>query len=127
MRDLDLVQWDAPQDGLQGLGDIVENRHGHITLLFDWGGEVNARGGSPRTGPHGAGYGLIVTARGHNHETESHDIGSPIPLRPDFNLRKSRRDVYPARSCKLREIQEKFALMRKGDRVLDLGVSLGGW
>jgi 23S rRNA (uridine2552-2'-O)-methyltransferase len=48
--------------------------------------------------------------------------------RPDFYWRKSKEDGYPARSVyKLREIQEKFTLIRNGDRVLDLGASPGSW
>jgi len=48
--------------------------------------------------------------------------------RPDFYWKKSKEDGYPARSVyKLQEIQEKFRLIQKGNRVLDLGSSPGSW
>ena len=46
----------------------------------------------------------------------------------DHYTRKARKEDYPARSVyKLQEIQEKTQLLRKGDRVLDLGCSPGSW
>jgi len=40
----------------------------------------------------------------------------------------ARKDRYPARSVyKLKEIQQKFRLIKKGDRVLDLGCAPGSW
>lgn len=46
----------------------------------------------------------------------------------DHYSRLARKENYPARSVyKLQEIQEKFRLIKKGDRVLDLGCSPGSW
>jgi 23S rRNA (uridine2552-2'-O)-methyltransferase len=46
----------------------------------------------------------------------------------DHYSRKARQEKYPARSVyKLKEIQQKFHLMRKGGRVLDLGCAPGSW
>jgi 23S rRNA (uridine2552-2'-O)-methyltransferase len=42
--------------------------------------------------------------------------------------RRAKREGYRARSAyKLQQIQEKFRLIRKGDTVVDLGASPGGW
>ena len=41
---------------------------------------------------------------------------------------KANREGYPARSVyKLKDIDEKYKLLRKGDRVLDLGAAPGSW
>jgi 23S rRNA (uridine2552-2'-O)-methyltransferase len=46
----------------------------------------------------------------------------------DHYTRKARKDSYPARSVyKLKEIQKKFRIINKGDRVLDLGCAPGSW
>lgn len=46
----------------------------------------------------------------------------------DHYTRKARKENYPARSVyKLEEIQKRYALIRKGDRVLDLGCAPGSW
>jgi len=46
----------------------------------------------------------------------------------DHYSRKARKENYAARSVyKLQEIQKKFGLIRKGDRVLDLGCAPGSW
>ena len=46
----------------------------------------------------------------------------------DHYSRKAQKEKYPARSIyKLQEIQKKYRLIRKGDRVLDLGCSPGSW
>ena len=46
----------------------------------------------------------------------------------DHYTRKARQEKYPARSVyKLKEIQQKYRLMRKGSRVLDLGCAPGSW
>lgn len=46
----------------------------------------------------------------------------------DHYTRKAKEDRYPARSVyKLQEMQKKFRLIRKGDRVLDLGCAPGSW
>jgi 23S rRNA (uridine2552-2'-O)-methyltransferase len=46
----------------------------------------------------------------------------------DHYTRLARKERYPARSVyKLQELQKRFALIRKGDAVLDLGCSPGSW
>lgn len=46
----------------------------------------------------------------------------------DHYTRKAKKDNYAARSVyKLQEIQQKFTLVKKGDKVLDLGCSPGSW
>lgn len=46
----------------------------------------------------------------------------------EFYTQKAREEKYPARSVyKLKEIDEKYRIFKKGDRVLDLGCSPGSW
>ncbi len=46
----------------------------------------------------------------------------------DHYTRQARKDKYPARSVyKLKEIQQKNRVIRKGDAVLDLGCAPGSW
>ena len=46
----------------------------------------------------------------------------------DHYSERARKEQYPARSVyKLKEAQKKFRLIKKGDRVLDLGCSPGSW
>ena len=46
----------------------------------------------------------------------------------DHYSERAKKERYPARSVfKLKEAQKKFRLIRKGDRVLDLGCSPGSW
>ena len=46
----------------------------------------------------------------------------------DHYSRRAKKDRYPARSVyKLEEIQQKYRLIRKGDKILDLGCSPGSW
>jgi len=46
----------------------------------------------------------------------------------DHYSRKAQKENYAARSVyKLQEIQKKFGLIRKGDRILDLGCAPGSW
>ncbi len=46
----------------------------------------------------------------------------------DHYTRQAKKDRYPARSVyKLQELQKKFRLLNKGDRVLDLGCAPGSW
>lgn len=46
----------------------------------------------------------------------------------DHYTRKAQKEKYPARSVyKLQEIQKKYRLIRRGDRVLDLGCAPGSW
>jgi 23S rRNA (uridine2552-2'-O)-methyltransferase len=46
----------------------------------------------------------------------------------DHYTRQAKKDKYPARSVyKLKEIQQKTRLIKKGDAVLDLGCAPGSW
>jgi 23S rRNA (uridine2552-2'-O)-methyltransferase len=46
----------------------------------------------------------------------------------DHYTQQAKKDNYPARSVyKLKEIQQKFTLIKKGDKVLDLGCFPGSW
>jgi len=46
----------------------------------------------------------------------------------DHYSRQAKKEKYPARSVyKLKEIQDKYRLIRPGDKVLDLGCSPGSW
>ena len=46
----------------------------------------------------------------------------------DHYSRKAKKDNYPARSVyKLKEIQQKFTILKKNDKVLDLGCAPGSW
>lgn len=46
----------------------------------------------------------------------------------DYYARLAREKGYPARSVfKLMEMQEKFSVIKRGDSVLDIGASPGGW
>jgi len=46
----------------------------------------------------------------------------------DFFTQKAKQENYPARSVyKLKEIDSKFKIFKKGDLVLDLGASPGSW
>jgi len=46
----------------------------------------------------------------------------------EFFTKKARQEGYPARSVyKLKEIDEKYYLFKKGDNVLDLGCAPGSW
>lgn len=46
----------------------------------------------------------------------------------EFYTEKARKEGYPARSVyKLKEIVEKYNLIKKGDMVLDLGCAPGSW
>lgn len=48
--------------------------------------------------------------------------------KPDFWSRKAFSEGYPARSVyKLKEIDEKFGMIRRGGSVLDLGSAPGSW
>jgi len=48
--------------------------------------------------------------------------------RKDFYFRRAKLEGYRARSAfKLKEIQKKFGIFRKGDWVLDLGAAPGSW
>ncbi len=46
----------------------------------------------------------------------------------DFYFKKAKKEGYPARSVyKLEEAQQKYRLLKKGGRVLDLGCHPGSW
>jgi len=46
----------------------------------------------------------------------------------DHYTQRAKKENYPARSVyKLQEMQQKFRIIRKGDRVLDLGCAPGSW
>ncbi len=46
----------------------------------------------------------------------------------DHYSRRARKENYPARSVyKLEEIQNKYKIIKKGDRILDLGCAPGSW
>ncbi len=46
----------------------------------------------------------------------------------DYYFKKAKQEKYPARSVfKLEEAQQRFKLLKKGDKVLDLGCSPGSW
>jgi 23S rRNA (uridine2552-2'-O)-methyltransferase len=48
--------------------------------------------------------------------------------KPDFWSRKAFAEGYPARSVyKLKELNEKFSLLKKNYRILDLGAAPGSW
>lgn len=48
--------------------------------------------------------------------------------REDFYFQKAKEENYPARSIyKLKEIDKKYQLFKKGDKVLDLGCAPGSW
>ena len=46
----------------------------------------------------------------------------------DHHSRQAKKDRFPARSVyKLKEIQKKYRIIKKGDRILDLGCFPGSW
>lgn len=48
--------------------------------------------------------------------------------KPDFWSKKAFSEGYPARSVyKLQEIDEKFSILKKQSRIIDLGASPGSW
>jgi 23S rRNA (uridine2552-2'-O)-methyltransferase len=48
--------------------------------------------------------------------------------KPDFWAQKAKKEGYPARSVyKLQEIDKKFALLKPGMRILDIGAAPGSW
>ncbi len=54
--------------------------------------------------------------------------GNKSRQRPDYYSRRASRENFPARSVyKLKEIQEKYGLIKKGGKVLDLGCAPGSW
>jgi 23S rRNA (uridine2552-2'-O)-methyltransferase len=52
----------------------------------------------------------------------------PRPGEPDYYRSRARAEGYVARAVyKLKEVDEKYHLIKKGQRVLDLGCSPGSW
>ena len=48
--------------------------------------------------------------------------------RRDFYYKEAKKLGYRARSAfKLIEIQQRFGIIKRGDRIIDLGASPGGW
>ena len=48
--------------------------------------------------------------------------------KPDFYTQKAKKEGYPARSVyKLEEIQNKYRIIKRGDRILDIGAAPGSW
>ena len=48
--------------------------------------------------------------------------------KPDHYTEQARKEGFPARSVyKFDELQHRFGLVRRGDRVLDIGASPGSW
>jgi 23S rRNA (uridine2552-2'-O)-methyltransferase len=48
--------------------------------------------------------------------------------KPDYWSQKAQKEGYPARSVyKLAEIDEKFGILKKAHRILDLGAAPGSW
>ena len=59
---------------------------------------------------------------------ESGYSGELVKEVQDFYFKKARKEGYPARSVyKLEEAQQKYRLLKKGDKVLDLGCHPGSW
>jgi 23S rRNA (uridine2552-2'-O)-methyltransferase len=53
--------------------------------------------------------------------------GNPY-ARPDVHSQRARKQGYPARSVfKLEELDKRCQLIKKGDRILDLGAAPGSW
>jgi 23S rRNA (uridine2552-2'-O)-methyltransferase len=54
--------------------------------------------------------------------------GAPKKKWQDHYTRQAQKENYPARSVyKLQEMQQKYSIIRKDDRVLDLGCAPGAW
>ena len=54
--------------------------------------------------------------------------GAPKKQWQDHYTRRAQKEKYPARSVyKLQEMQQKYRIVRKGNRVLDLGCAPGSW
>jgi 23S rRNA (uridine2552-2'-O)-methyltransferase len=52
----------------------------------------------------------------------------PRPGEPDYYRSRARAEGYVARAVyKLKEVDEKYHLIKPGQRVLDLGCSPGSW
>ena len=55
-------------------------------------------------------------------------MGANSYEKPDFWSKKAFSEGYPARSVyKLKEMNEKFSLLKKNSTVLDLGSAPGSW
>ncbi len=52
----------------------------------------------------------------------------PLQAKRDLYRRKARKEGYRSRAAyKLKQLDDKFDLMREGDAVLDVGCAPGGW
>src|SRR5574344_1992626 len=61
-------------------------------------------------------------------QTENRYMAGNSYAKPDFWSRKAFSEGYPARSVyKLKEIDEKFGMIKKNYQVLDLGSAPGSW
>ena len=59
---------------------------------------------------------------------EYNNMGANSYEKPDFWSKKAFSEGYPARSVyKLKEMNEKFSLLKKNSTVLDLGSAPGSW
>lgn len=55
-------------------------------------------------------------------------MGCDLKEIQDYYFKKAKKEGYPARSVyKLEEIQKKFRLLKRGDKILDLGCQPGSW
>jgi 23S rRNA (uridine2552-2'-O)-methyltransferase len=55
-------------------------------------------------------------------------VGAHVRKTQDHYFKKAKQEQYPARSVyKLQEAQEKYRLLRPGDKILDLGCQPGSW
>lgn len=67
----------------------------------------------------GGGYAIFVNASG---------IPDTMRKNKDYYFKKAKQEKYPARSVfKLEEAQQKYAILRRGNTVLDLGCHPGSW
>ncbi len=67
----------------------------------------------------------------HVKTAKRRDYGSTLWLKRQLNdpyVRKAKAEGYRSRAAyKLKELDEKFSLLRRGSRVVDLGCAPGGW
>ena len=90
------------------------------------------RGGKSKAG--GAGRGGEGAARGLRQRVKTakgRKLSSTLWLERQLNdpyVRLARAEGYASRAAyKLREIDDRYEILKKGDRVVDLGAAPGGW